>query len=109
MEALGGLRGLEHGNVLGQRRVESVRGTFERRPALDVEGRNLPGRVDARVRSPRQDHRASSPSQLAQGFFEFALYSSALCLPLASEKICAVVGKSQLVMCHKIVTLRERS
>src|SRR3972149_1972336 len=92
--------GFLHSHVSGQIRVQSVGEVVVRMRPVKVYHSNLTRRVNACVRSPGQDDRASSPSQFAQGFFEFALHSSGFCLSLASKKGGAVVGKSQLVTCH---------
>src|SRR3990172_4151823 len=92
--------GFLHSYVSGQIRVQSVDEVVVRMRPVKVHHSNLTRRVNASVRSPGQDDRASSPSQFAQGFFEFALHSSGFYLSLASEKVGAVVGKSQLVTCH---------
>ena len=52
MEVLRRLLGREDGDVLGQRSVQRLRRPLGRRPALDVDARDLAGRVDARVGAP---------------------------------------------------------
>ena len=53
MEAVGRLRGLEHGDVLRERRVEGVGNAVGRRPAFHAHARDLAGGVDTRIRAPR--------------------------------------------------------
>jgi hypothetical protein len=83
-----------------QSSIESTDEFFLRMRPVQVKGGNLSSGVNARIRPPGQDDRVSCPSQLAQGFFQLTLYRSKIRLPLASEKIRAVVSESQLVTCH---------
>src|SRR5215208_7676087 len=72
---------------------------FRVRP-VQVNCRDLSQRVNASIRAPGHQDRSPGPSQLAQSLFKFALNRSFFCLSLASVKIRAIVGKSQLVTCH---------
>jgi hypothetical protein len=87
-------------HVGGQRSIQRPEEFLVSVGPVKVERGNLSCRVNAGIGSPGHKDRASRPAQLAQGFFKLTLYRSALRLPLASEKVRAVVGKSQLVTCH---------
>jgi hypothetical protein len=84
-----------------RRHSTRARGRRQRETSPGRRG-NLSRRVNAGIRPPGHEYRAPGPSQLVRAF------SSSPCtvpacrrgLPLASEKIRAVVGKSQLVTCH---------
>jgi hypothetical protein len=49
MESVGCNLGADDGDVLGENGVDRLRDPLERRPSLDKDGADLPGRVDARV------------------------------------------------------------
>ncbi len=86
--------------VGGQRGIQRADELFVRVRPVEVARGNLSRRVNARIRPSGHEDRASRPSQFAQGFFELTLHRALVRLPLASEKVRAVVGKSQLVTCH---------
>src|SRR5687768_11378691 len=87
-------------HVGGQSCVQSADEIAVRMRPVKVNRSNLTRRVNAGIRSPCKNDQAPGPSQFEQGFFEFTLHRSGFCLPLASEKVRAVVDKSQLVTCH---------
>jgi hypothetical protein len=92
--------GLMNSHVGGQRGVQGTEQILFRMRPVEVSRSNLSRCMNAGVRSPGQQHRVSRPSQFPKGFFKLTLDRSFARLPLASEKIRAVVGKSQLVTCH---------
>src|SRR5688572_33245808 len=67
---------------------------------IQIKCNHLPRCVNTCICPPRHDYRALGPSQFGQGFFEFTLNRSWVCLSLASEKVCAIIGKSQFVTYH---------
>ena len=89
-----------HRNVAGQFRVQRADEFVVGVSPVEVACGNLPRRMNAAVRPPREERRTIRPSESAQSHFKFALRRPAFRLPLASEEVCAVVGKSQLVTCH---------
>lgn len=91
-------------NIAGQFRVQRADEFVVGVSPVEVARGNLPRRMNAGVRPPREERRTIRPSESAQSLFKFALHRAFLRLPLASEEVRAVVGKSQLVTCHAVVT-----
>src|SRR6266498_4995594 len=91
---------LMHSHIGGQSSIQCVDEVVVRVGPVKVKRGNLTHRVNAIVCSPGHHDRTSSPPNFAQGPFEFTLHRSGFCLPLTSEKVRAVVGKSQLITCH---------
>ena len=66
VEVVRRLRGRDHRDVVGQLRVERAGSPLGRRPALDVERRDLAERVHARVRAPRDGEAVPAREDLRQ-------------------------------------------
>ena len=67
---------------------------------IKIKGRHLPTGVGTGIGATGQGDRLPIPSDLAQGFFEFTLHSTGGRLPLAAQKVGAVVSKDNLVTSH---------
>lgn len=107
MKIIAGDLRIPHRNVAGQFRVQRADEFVVGVSPVEFARRNLSRRMNAGVGPPREERRTIRPSESAQSLFQFALHRPLFRLPLASEEVRAVVGKSQLVTCHLTIYVRS--